>query len=100
MSLKYLHRLAWDHLGNIFSMEQGPLPAKIGIYIYTHTHTYIYIYTHTDILTSMQLNHLYDMQTCKYLQNQALNIPQTHRTAAMPVIKLMVTNMFCLLLSD
>lgn len=48
----------------------------------------------------MQLDHLYDVQMCKYLQNQALNIPRTHRTAAVPVIKLMVTNIFFLLLSD
>lgn len=42
----------------------------------------------------MQLDHLYDVQLCKYLQSQALSVPQTHRTAATSVNKLMVTNMF------
>lgn len=43
---------------------------------------------------SIQLNHFYHVQMCQYLVNQALNIPWSYRAAAMPVIKLIDTNVF------
>lgn len=54
----------------------------------------IFIFMHTPILTFKNSDPLYDTQMCKYLQNQGSKVPQTQRATALPVAKVMVTNMF------